>query len=143
MFTSADLASGTQAEPGAERLGAAPLTHINANLRDKHQHTQQVQTTDLHQVYAADPPDLFAEIHSGCVVPVQWALALVLSAGSARRCSRYLLGRHWWHIELGRRGHGLERRLDLLIAILHLPLIEFPGLNVLPQYKEMFIGVMA
>ncbi|NWG76464.1 MAG: hypothetical protein HXY24_17990 [Rubrivivax sp.] len=116
------------------RLAAGVLVlRLWVSFRDKHQHAQQVQAADFHEVHTADAANLLAQIHRGCVVSVQRTLTLFLGAGAARQGWRYRLGWCFWNVEPGRGGHGFERRLDLLVALLELALVKLPSFNVLPQ----------
>src|SRR5262249_61689467 len=59
---SANLISGTEPQPRAERCGITPPAHIQSNLRNDDQHAEHVQTKDFGQVDPTDALELCGEI---------------------------------------------------------------------------------
>src|SRR6478672_10598170 len=46
-LTATDFIAGTKAKPGTKGFGATPFAHVDADLRDNEQHTQDIEPVDL------------------------------------------------------------------------------------------------
>src|ERR1700751_4490600 len=55
-LTATNFIAGTKAKPGRKGFGTTPFAHVNADLRDNEQHTQDIEPDDLSQVHSADAP---------------------------------------------------------------------------------------
>ena len=55
-FTATDFIAGTKAKPGRKGFGTTPFAHVDADLRDNEQHTQDIEPDDLSQVHSTDAP---------------------------------------------------------------------------------------
>src|SRR6478672_5888772 len=49
-LTATDFIAGTKAKPGTKGFGATPFAHVDADLRDNEQHTQDIEPDNLSQV---------------------------------------------------------------------------------------------
>ena len=55
-LTATNFIARTKAKPGRKGFGTTPFAHVNADLRDNEQHTQDIEPDDLRQVHSTDAP---------------------------------------------------------------------------------------
>src|ERR1700737_1873727 len=55
-LTATNFIAGTKAKPGTKGFGATPFAHVDADLRDNEQYTQDIESVDLSQIHSTDAP---------------------------------------------------------------------------------------
>src|SRR5260370_37748045 len=61
-LTATDFVAGTKAKPCTKGFGATPFTHVDADLRDNEQHTQDIEPDDLSQGHSTNTPEVVRSI---------------------------------------------------------------------------------